>query len=67
MERWNGGFSKDIIHLYLIVKKNFAIYPTLQYPKTQYSAKASLRAHYSAIASLRAQHSTIPIRAKPLT
>jgi len=37
VERWNSGFSKDIIHLYLIVKKNFAIYPTLQYPKTQFS------------------------------
>jgi hypothetical protein len=61
------GFQRILSILNFIVKTNFAIYPILQYPKTHYSAKASLRAQYSAKASLRAQHSTIPIGAKPLT
>jgi hypothetical protein len=70
MEYWNDGivsFQRMVSILNFIVETNFAIYPILQYPKTHYSAKASLRAQYSAKASLRAQHSNIPIGAKPLT
>jgi hypothetical protein len=32
VERWNREFSKDIIHLHFIVKKNFSIYPGVRYP-----------------------------------
>jgi hypothetical protein len=41
VERWNREFSKDIIYLPLIVKKNFAIYPSLQCPPTQISTTAA--------------------------
>jgi hypothetical protein len=60
MELWNDGivgFQRILSILNFIVKTNFTIYPILQYPKTHYSAKASLRAQYSAKASLRAHHS----------
>jgi hypothetical protein len=36
-ERWNREFSKDIIRLHCIVKKNFAIYPGVRYPHIQNS------------------------------
>ncbi len=50
MELWNDGivgFQRILSILNFIVKPDFAIYPILQYPKTHYSAKASLRAHHS--------------------
>jgi hypothetical protein len=37
VERWNREFSKDIIHLHFIVKKNFSIYPSVRDPHTQSS------------------------------
>jgi hypothetical protein len=52
MEYWNDGivsFQRMVSILNFIVETNFAIYPILQYPKTHYSAKASLRAQYSSI------------------
>jgi hypothetical protein len=37
VERWNREFSKDIIYLHFIVKKNFTIYPSVRCPHTQSS------------------------------
>jgi len=37
VERWNIGFQKDLNHFNFIVNMNFAINPTLHYPKTHYS------------------------------
>jgi len=50
MEKWNHGivdFQRILSILNFLIKTNFALYPILLYPKTHYSAKASLRAHHS--------------------
>ncbi len=65
------GFQRILSILNFIAKTNLTIYPILQYPKTHYSAKASLRAQYSSSAVVaigyygEVGHSTIPIGAKP--
>jgi len=49
VEQWNSGLSKDTIHFKLCRQAEFYHLPDLEYPKTHYSAKASLRAQYSNI------------------
>jgi hypothetical protein len=58
VERWNNGFSKEIIHFKYWRSDEFSNLSNIAVsrdPFFQYSAKASLRA----------QHSTIPTGASP--
>jgi hypothetical protein len=48
VEGWNSGFFKGYYpFLILSFRLRRTIIPRLQYPKTHYSAKASLRAQHS--------------------
>jgi hypothetical protein len=60
MEYWNDGivgFQRISAILNFIVGLNFTIYPILQFSKTHYSAKASLRAQYSSIPPFQLERS----------
>jgi hypothetical protein len=51
VERWNSGFSKDIIHFKLYRQNEFCHLSNIAGSQAHYSAKASLRAQYSNIPS----------------